>query len=226
MGSAMAGAAIAIAGMRRRSPVGAAMVASGSALLLRGASGYCPATALAQSRGRADTREALAGSRGVVVDEAATINRPIEEIYRIWRELTTLPRYVDALVSVQVLDDKHSHWVASGPGGRKVEWDAEIINEVPNQLIGWRTTGHADVVSAGSVRFVPARRGTETQINVRLQYDAPGGKTGAALAWLFGREPAQKIREFLRRFKAELEAGEVPTAEGQPRGRQSILNYQ
>jgi uncharacterized membrane protein len=106
-----------------------------------------------------------------------------------------------------------------------VEWDAEIVNEVPDHLIAWRTTGRPDVVSAGSVRFVPVKGRAETEVHVRLQYEHPAGKSAAAIAWLFGREPGQLVRDALRRFKSFMEAGEVPTNVGQPRGRQSMLNY-
>ena len=111
------------------------------------------------------------------------------------------------------------------PAGRTVQWDAEIINEIPGELIAWRTLAGADVVSAGSVRFIPLGAGRGTEVHVRLQYDPPAGKVGATVAWLLGHDPASAIREDLRRFKQIMETGEVPTTDGQPRGRQSILNY-
>ena len=129
------------------------------------------------------------------------------------------------VVSVRIIDDRRSHWVVRAPRGRTVEWDAEIINEVPNELIGWRTLYGADVVSAGSVRFTPAGVGRGTQVRVHLQYSPPAGRIGSAIAWMLGHEPSQTIQEDLRRFKQLLEAGEAPTTKGQPRGRQSILNY-
>jgi uncharacterized membrane protein len=109
--------------------------------------------------------------------------------------------------------------------GSEVAWDAEIINEIPGELIGWRTVDGARVVSAGSVRFkrAPGNRGTE--VHVRLQYEPPLGQVGSAVARLFGREPSQTIREDLRRFKRLVEAGELPTIAGQPRGRQKLTNY-
>ena len=106
-------------------------------------------------------------------------------------------------------------------GGRTVEWDAEIINEIPNELIGWRTVDGADVVSAGSVNFKPAPGYRGTEVRVRLQYAPPAGKVGARIASLFGHEPSQTIKEDVRRFKQLIEAGEVATTEGQPRGRYS-----
>ena len=229
--SALGGAALtayAIKQLKDRSPFGAALAAAGSALMYRGATGHCPMYAAAginTAEPRSDTRRALGGSRGVHVDETFTINKPADELYAFWRNFEQLPRFMEHLVSVQQLDQRRSHWVVKGPAGRKVEWDAEIVNEIPGELIGWRTLDGADVVSAGSVRFKAAPAGRGTEVRVRLQYDPPAGKAGATIAWLLGHEPSQTIQEDLRRFKQLMEAGEIPTTKGQPRGRQSIMNY-
>jgi uncharacterized membrane protein len=229
--SALGGAALtayAIKQLKDRTPVGAALAAAGTALIYRGATGHCAMYAAAginTADDRSETKHALAGARGVNVEEAFTINRSPEELYAFWRNFEQLPRFMDHLVSVRQLDHQRSHWVARAPAGRKVEWDAEIINEIPNELIGWRTLDGSDVVSAGSVRFKRAPGGRGTEVRVRLQYEPPAGKVGATIAWLLGHEPSQTIREDLRRLKQLMEAGETPTTKGQPRGRQSILNY-
>ena len=100
-----------------------------------------------------DTRAALRGPRGVNVLESVTINQPIEELYRFWRNLENLPQFMRHLESVEKVTDTISHWRAKGPAGSVVEWDAEIFNEIPNKLIAWRSLEGADVVSAGSVNF-------------------------------------------------------------------------
>lgn len=228
--SALGGAALAAWGIKQlkeeRSPAGAMIAAAGVSLIARGASGHCPVyTAAGLNTAETNTRAALAGVRGVNVEQAFTINRSPDELFAYWRRLEQLPQFMSHLVSVKQIDERRSHWVAKGPAGRKVEWDAEIINEIPNELIGWRTLDHADVVSAGSVRFRRAPGGRGTEVRVRLQYEPPAGKLGATIAWLLGHEPAQTIQEDLRKFKQLMETGEVPTIEGQPRGRQSILNY-
>jgi uncharacterized membrane protein len=176
--------------------------------------------------GAYDSREALAGSAGINVDESITISKPADELYRLWRDLESLPQYIPQLISITKIDERRSRWEAKGPAGKTVTWEAEVFNDVPNELIAWRTVGVPEVVSAGSVRFVPVAGRAETQVHVRFQYDPPGGKAGASLAWLFGDAAGQMVRDFLRRFKSSLESGEIPTTEGQPRGRQSILNYQ
>jgi uncharacterized membrane protein len=213
-------------GDRQRSLRGKLLTASGVALVARGASGHCPARAAMQSYGRTyDTREALGGKRGVHVDESITINRPASELYGIWRQLEALPTVIAGLKKVTTLDAKRSRWEASGPGGRTVQWEAEILNDIPNELIAWRTVGAPDVVSAGSVRFIATKATGETQLHVRMQYEPPGGRGTAALAWMLGKEPGQLVREGLRRFKAMLETGEVPTTVGQVHGQRSFFNY-
>ena len=122
------------------------------------------------------------------------------------------------LDSVEKVTDTISHWKAKGPGGTTVEWNAEIYNEEPSKLIAWRSIEGSDVVSAGSVNFDNAGPGRGTRVTVNLQYSPPGGKIGARIARLFGRDAQTEIREDLRRFKQLVEAGEVPTTSGQPRG--------
>jgi len=166
---------------------------------------------------RDDTRVALGGERGVHVRESIRLETPVNDVFRFFRRLDQLPRFMTHLERVTPIDEGHSHWVAKVRGGVTVEWDAEIINEVENALIAWRSLPGADVVSAGSVTFSTVRAGRSTQVSVNLQYAPPAGRLGAGIAMLLGREPSQTIREDLRHLKQLLETGEIPRA--QPRGR-------
>jgi uncharacterized membrane protein len=208
LATAIGGAALVVWGAnklsRQHHPLGALMATTGAGLIWRSA--------------RGDTRARLAGSRGVNVEESCSINRPPQELYQFWRRLELLPRVMPELSSVRVIDARRSHWVAKGPAGLPTEWYADIINDIPNELIAWRTTEGSSVASAGSVRFERQTPGRGTTVRVRLQYDPPGGKLGAAFAWAFRDEPSLVIREGLRRFKQLVETGEIPTIEGQPRG--------
>jgi uncharacterized membrane protein len=217
--SMAAGAGLALYGLSRRRNSGFVLAALGGLLLQRGASGHCNVYhALGINTADQDTRSALGGSAGVHVEESVTINRSAETLYKFWRNLENLPRFMGHLESVERITDTLSRWRAKGPAGRRVEWNAEIINEVPNDVIGWRSIEGSDVVSAGSVNFEDAGSGRGTRVRVRLQYSPPGGKLGAAVARLMGRDPATEIREDLRRFKQLIETGEVATTDGQPRG--------
>ena len=219
--SIAAGTGLALYGLSRRKSSGWFLAAMGGMLLQRGASGHCHTYDLLgiNTAGTGeDTRRALSGSAGTHVEESVTINRPIEELYRFWRNLENLPQFMHHLESVERVTDTLSRWRALGPGGKRVEWNAEIINEVPNKVIGWRSIEGSDVISAGSVNFDDAGPGRGTRVQVHLQYSPPGGKVGAAVARLLGHDAATEIREDLRRFKQILETGEVPSTRGQSGG--------
>jgi uncharacterized membrane protein len=210
--SLAAGTGLAVYGLRRGRTAGWLLAGLGGMLLQRGATGYChtyEAFGINTAGTGDDTRRALGGPGGTNVEEAITINRPIEELYRFWRNLENLPHFMSHLETVERITDTLSRWRAKGPGGTVLEWNAEIINEVPNQVIGWRSIEGSDVVSAGSVNFDDAGPGRGTVVRVRLQYSPPGGRVGAAVARLFGRDAATEIREDLQRFKQLVEAGEV-----------------
>jgi uncharacterized membrane protein len=160
-----------------------------------------------------------AGNGAIHLVECITINRSPEELYQFWRSLENLPQFMTHLHSVEVTDSQRSHWVAKGPAGSSVEWDAEIINDHPNELIAWRSLEDADVNNAGSVRFEPARGGRGTLVKVDLQYRPPAGKLGAAVAKVFGESPEKQIHVDLHRLKQVMETGEIATTEGQPAGR-------
>src|SRR4051812_15057557 len=199
------GAALLIAGASRRSAVGACLALSSAPLLYRGVTGRWPHV-LNGLNGEGDsanetTRQALGGDNGVNVRESVRLEVPVEEAYRFWRRLENLPRFMTNLNRVTETHDGRSHWVAAGPAGLPVEWDAEVINEIENKLLAWRSLPGSDVVTAGSVNFDAARGGRVTQVSVNLQYAPPAGKAGAFIASLFGREPSQTVREDLRHFK-------------------------
>lgn len=158
---------------------------------------------------RGDTRAALGGSGGVLVHESLTIDATPEELYRFWRALENLPAAMSHLESVTDLGGGRSHWVARTHGLGTYEWDAEIINDEPGGLIGWRSLPGSDVTSAGSVHFDRAEDGLGTRVTVRLQYDPPAGKAGALIARTFGQDPARQIREDLQRLKRRLETANI-----------------
>jgi uncharacterized membrane protein len=205
----LAAAAAAMAyGFSRRSLAGTCLAFAAAPFAFRGLTGRWPQ--LPSGFGSSgDTREALAGDRGIHVRESVRVGKPVDEVYRFWRQVDNFPCFMSYLDQVTDLGGRRSHWVAKGPANMKVEWDAEIINEVENKVIGWRSLPDADVVTAGSVTFTPTPDGRGTEVSVHLQYEPPAGKAGAFVASLFGREPSQTIHEDLHRVKDLLEAGET-----------------
>ncbi len=217
--SVLGGSALGLFGLSRRSLGGLALAAVGGSLVYRGLTGHC---ACYQALGISTAEEhgpatSVPAGHGVKVEESITINKPAAELYRFWRDLHNLGRFMSHLESVRT-EGNRSHWVACGPLGTRAEWDAEIITERANELIGWRSLPGSEVDTAGSVHFRALPEGRGTEVCVALKYDPPAGKVGAAVARLFGSSPQAQIREDLRRLKQFMETGEIPTTAGQPRG--------
>jgi uncharacterized membrane protein len=219
--SLLGGGALALLGLSRGSLGGLGMGLLGCGLLKRGATGNCNLySALGLSTAKPHgPRASIPAGHGVRVDASTTINRTPEELYRYWHNFENLPRFMHNLESVRSTGGNRSHWVARGPLGLRVEWDAEVITDRPNEVIAWRSLPGSEVATAGSVHFRPAPGNRGTEVKVELKYDVPGGKAAVTLARLLGDAPEVEVREDLRRFKRILETGEVPTTRGQPSGR-------
>lgn len=215
--SAAGGAVLALAGLSRGSAAGLALAALGGGLLYRGLSGHCSLyQALnVDTTGRAGKATAVPAGHGFKVSRSVTIDQPADKLYREWRQFSNLPRFMRHLVSVEEQGNR-SHWVARGPVGSSVSWDAEIINEQEGRLIAWRSLPGSQVDTAGSVHFSPTPTGRGTEVRIELKYDPPGGKVGAAIAGLFGESASTQVSEDLNRFKQLMEAGEIASITGQP----------
>jgi uncharacterized membrane protein len=136
------------------------------------------------------------------------VERPSREVYRFWRNVANFPKVMPHLESVQVLDDRHSHWVATGPGGDRIEWDTEIIDDQPDERLAWRSVDGSAIYCAGSVELQPI--GSHgTRVRVELLCDSPSGSISLAIARLFGRDPQFGLRLDLRAFEELLRRGEM-----------------
>jgi len=209
--SAIAGVGLIGVALARRSWTGAALAGVGGALLQRGLTGYC---ALYETLGlkSAAANHNLLGRRkvktaqAVKIDQIIQVNRSAEDLYRFWRQLDNLPRVIGHFKSVEVINDRLSHWVLQTPPGvPAIEWDSEIINEVDNELIGWRSLSGSDIEHAGSVHFERSPDGRSTRVRVRLQYRPPGGRLAAEFARVLAEDPERMIANGLRRFKETME---------------------
>jgi uncharacterized membrane protein len=230
--SIAAGTLLLARGIRAKSWLGTAAALMGIAFLRRGITGFCYTY---QALGMNSTERQLCdlthGEKGcgknisvphhtgARIDEAVTVGLPREEVFRFWRDLSNVGEFMEHVESVRTVDDSNrTHWMAKGPGGKSVQWDAQIINEKPNELIAWRSLPGSEIPHAGSVRFKEASGGRGTEVHVEVLYSPPGGPAGAMFAKLFGEDPSAQIRSDLKRLKARLEAGVIPNTEGQPVG--------
>lgn len=150
-----------------------------------------------------------AADNTVEIKTALTVGRSPEEVYRFWRDFDNLPRFMNHLEAVRITGERTSHWRAKAPVGMTVEWDAEIIEDRPNELIVWQSLDNADIENSGSVRFTPAPGDRGTEIVLEMRFHPPGGRLGARFARMFDEVPKMQMRNDLRRFKQVLETGEV-----------------
>jgi uncharacterized membrane protein len=201
VGSIAGGGALMCAGLARRGLSGAVLLALGGLLIRRGATGHC---AVYERLGITSV-EPMAMRPGIKVERSITIRRPAAAIFEWVRDARNLPRFLNHLERVEVIDSTHSHWTARAEDGRRLEWDVAIINEHPNELIAWESLAGSPLPNAGSIRLkpLPGQEGTEVRIVLEMQ---PEERTGGSL---LGRAPEAEVADDLARLKhiAEMEPG-------------------
>jgi uncharacterized membrane protein len=182
---------------------GIAMLGLGGSLIARSLSGEDDESA---GPGEHNSRASVPYGAGTRIEKTFTIQRPAAELYAYWRDVRNLPEIMSHLERVEVLDERRSHWTAKGPAGFRASWDAEIVDDTPDERIAWRSAG-GNVPNAGSVTFLPAPGGRGTELHVEMEWAPPGGPLGKSLASLIGGDPGLIVETDLRRFKATMEAG-------------------
>lgn len=222
--SAAGGSALIAYGIKRADWLGALLSVVGGGLALRGATGHCQVYDALE----VDTnKKPLFGKQSVKswfdtqteVVKSITINKSPAELYNYWHNFENLPRFMNHLESVKVLDEKRSEWTAKAPLGTHVSWNAVITEDVSNEKISWSSFGESDIKNSGKVEFLPTvERGTEVKVTIR--YEPPAGKLGEIAAYFLTEEPNTQVAEDLRRFKRLIETGEIITVEGQSSGRE------
>lgn len=209
--SIVGGSALVLMGLQQRSLRGILTAIAGGGLAYHGATAD---KSLTDKVG-----EAVGANKPLRVEKSVTINRSADDLYSFWRNFENLPKFMKHLQAISVLDAQRSHWVTKAPLGQTVEWDAQIIQDLPNQLIAWASAEGAQVDNSGFVRFTPIGRDRGTEVKIVIEYAVPGGQLTTAIAKLFGEAPEQQIGDELNRFKQLMETGEIATTEGQSSGR-------
>ena len=149
---------------------------------------------------------------GELIGRTVTINRSPQDLYAFWRDFRNLPLFMDNIASVQILDSMRSHWKVKAPADTTVEWDSLITEDIPGEVIAWRSDESASITNSGRIEFKPTSNRRGTQVTVTIVYDPPAGTLGKVIAKLFQREPHVQARQDLRRFKQLMETGEIPTS--------------
>jgi uncharacterized membrane protein len=199
----VAGAGLAAYGLVKRTPAGIGGSVAGLSLLLRSVTNQPVKRVFGVGRGR----------QAVDLQKEMWIDAPIDEVYEFWNNPQNFPRFMTHVKDVRDLGDGRYHWKVEGPGSVPFEWDAEITQQIPNEVIAWRSLPGALVRSSGIVRFEPQEDGT--RIIIRMQYTPPAGRLGHMFAKLLGSDPKQQMDDDLARFKSLLEDGKTTGDRGQ-----------
>ena len=138
-----------------------------------------------------------------------TVNKPVEEVYAFWKDPQNFPRFMDQLQAVRITSGRRSHWTAKAPVGLTVEWDAETITDIPNEMISWSSVEESDIENIGTVRFQQAAGGRGTEVTLEMDFKPKGGAIGGKIARFFAVIPKTQMQNDLRRFKQLIELGEI-----------------
>jgi uncharacterized membrane protein len=145
------------------------------------------------------------------IEKSIEVNAPVTKVYNQWTQFEEFPEFMEGVEEVKQLDDKHLHWVAD-IGGRKKEWDAEIVEQVPDQRITWRSISGAP--NAGTVNFRPHGQ-DQTLVSIKMNYEPEGAieRAGDAMGIISRRVEGdlERFRDFIQRRATETGAwrGEV-----------------
>jgi len=190
-------------------------IAGAAGLLLRAATGRCPAKRALQA---SPYEEYSARSRGwssaAVAERSITISLPREQVYQFWRDFGNLPRFMQHVEEVEVLTPQRSHWKVKAPFGKSVQWTSFVLEDIENERIAWESEFDADIPNAGWVEFRDAPGGRGTEVTAQITYRPPYGQAGRLASRLFLPEtPPQQMADDLRRLKQILETGETAVSD-------------
>lgn len=219
--SVISGGLLAFYGLKRGHWSGIITALLGGELLRRGLTGHCYLYQLldiSTFEESPSTIMPLPHNEGFQVKRAITIEKPVEDLYRLWRDVEVAPRYMRHIRAVHPTGERTSHWIGELPGGTRIEWDSEITEDVPNRLIVWQITGKALTGTAGQIVFTPVPHRKAAEVRLTMDFPLAVGAFGTSIGMLFAHGPEQEVRENLRRFKEFAETGEIATTEGQPTG--------
>jgi len=150
------------------------------------------------------------------VEKSIEVNVPVSTAYNQWTQFEEFPRFMEGVKEVRQIDDARLHWRAE-VGGKEKEWDVEITEQVPDQVIAWRSTDGTE--NAGTVRFQPTQEGG-TQIILVMEYDPEGFMENVGdIVGVTSRRiegDLERFREFIESRGAETGEWRGEVHQGQP----------
>lgn len=137
------------------------------------------------------------------IEKTIEVEAPVQKVYNQWTQFEEFPRFMEGVEKVRQLDDKRLHWVAK-VGGKQKEWDAEILEQIPDERIAWRST--TGTPNSGMVLFQPKDH-NHTVITLQMNYEPEGAteNIGEALGFLSRRVEGdlKRFRDFIQKRTTE-----------------------
>jgi uncharacterized membrane protein len=216
--STVLGGALLIRSITRRTP-GWGVI--GIALLNRGVSGHSYLyQALGVNTANGSKQQETGATDGVpVIERSITVEKPADELYRYWRDPQELSKILGKFGEVTVVDGNRMHWHMNAPFRRKMEWDTQIVEDRPGQVLRWESLAGASMPNQGTIRFSPAPGDWGTETKLYFRFEPPGGALGRTAVKRLNIVPRLFVEKVLRRYKSLAETGEIPTLEHNPSAR-------
>lgn len=171
-------------------------------LLNRGVTGHCE---LYSQIGKHNTSPV-----NINIRSSFTIKKPRYEVYNFWRKLDNLPLFMNHLESVAIIDNERSHWVLNLPTGiAKVSWDAEIVHDIPGEMIGWSSLPGSIIDNAGKIRFRDTFDDHGTLVDVVISYQPPAGGIGASVAHILNPVFKNMVDNDVQNFKQYMDMADM-----------------
>jgi len=170
-------------------------LSAGGYLLYRGLSGNCVGYSLA---GKSSWRDFT----NINIRTKINIERSPESVYRIWRKLENLPRFMSHLISVEELHENIYEWKATIPGSTiPLKWKACIVLDIPGEVISWKSLPDSQVENSGKIEFRKLDENI-TDLRVNITYKPPMGLVGGVVSEFFHDKLEKDVKEDILNFKS------------------------
>ena len=171
--------------------------------------------AVRENKAKQKSKGIKAGTNPKEILAMVTINKSPQEVFAFWRDFKNMSAFMTDIAEVRATTGNRARW-RSG----KAEWETEITTDVTDRQLSWQSVQDSRVRQEGTVWVRPAAGNRGTVVELSLHYETTGGILQDWLSKFWGEDKSTIVQKNLRRFKALMETGEIPTVEGQPSGRQ------
>lgn len=142
------------------------------------------------------------------------VERPVDEVFEAWSECSNLALCMKGIDAVERINSTQWHFKAGAPQSKFfVEWNAEVVEHIDNELLAWRTMPGSDINHEGVVEFHALPDGLSAEVHCTVVFLPPAGKLGEKLSEMTGDLGNRMLGEELERFKYFMEPHPAPALE-------------